>query len=61
MLAIVMVLILCVSAAAYEEELVILSELSDEELLSFLEDSGVDIPVRFEPIAMQSLKKSRTG
>lgn len=35
---------MCISATAYDEELVILSELSDEELLAFLEDSGVEVP-----------------
>lgn len=44
MLAVVTVLLLCVSATAYGEELVILSELSDGELLAFISESGVDIP-----------------
>lgn len=43
-LAVITTLMLCVSAAAHDEELVVLSELSDEELLAFLEESGVDIP-----------------
>ena len=44
-LAVITTLMLCVSAAAYdEEELAVLSELSDEELLAFLENAGVDIP-----------------
>ena len=44
----IMVLSLCMSASAHEEEFLYLSEMSDEELLSFLAENGLEIPVQFE-------------
>lgn len=54
-LAVITTLMLCVSAAAYDEELVVLSELSDEELLAFLEESGVDIPSVYDHVIFMSI------
>ena len=47
-LAVITTLMLCVSAAAYDKELPVLSELSDEELLAFLQNYDVAIPSGFQ-------------